>query len=88
MSTLVVLGPVCLALGPDPSIAALLAGGPSAYCLESGYWVRSVVASMRAFGGWTRLTQFSVCPGSISGARIWMKLMLGSSRWCLVLPLV
>lgn len=82
MVTLVVLGPVCLALGPDPSVAALLAGGPSAYCLESGYWVRSVAASMRAFGGWMRLTQSSVCPGSISGARIWMKLTPGSSRWC------
>ncbi|XP_057634813.1 interferon regulatory factor 7 isoform X4 [Chionomys nivalis] len=35
---------------------------------------------MRAFGGWMRLTQSSVCPGSISGAKIWMKLTPGSSR--------
>ncbi|XP_027264787.1 interferon regulatory factor 7 isoform X5 [Cricetulus griseus] len=35
---------------------------------------------MRAFGGWTTLTQSSVCPGSILVAGIWMKLMHVSSR--------
>lgn len=88
MPTQVVSVPVCLALGPGHSVAALLAGGPSACSSESGYWVRSVAASMRAFGGWTTLTQSSVCPGSILVAGIWMKLMHVSSRWYPIQPAI